>query len=414
MQSEWVVGCLPAVLLFISISLAGWLYLRIRLNGRQIGNRVSEPEQTRVPRFQEITPFDIDQLDNEEWEQDSSTVVGWRPDAIMVLDHELRLNWANRTAELWFGISLSQDFGEKLDSVSDHQELIQYLGTSDHSGFFDCSVSDADEIAVRVRITPYHQNQLLVQARDISQVKALELVRRDFVSSASHELRTPVSVLYGYLEMMMQEDTKGIGNEWKSAVKQMHEQTERIKKIIEDMLLLSRLEETDSIEEHEYIEMVPILDSAFRNARVLSGDKKHQIEIDIDPDSSLLGNKEGISSLINNLVSNAVRYTPDRGAIIIKWKTDSQGGDLSVIDTGIGIAEQDIPRVTERFYRSDPARSRETGGTGLGLAIVNHIVNHHQAMLHIESILGQGSQFTVKFPLERVRKSQTQVGLLLN
>lgn len=244
--------------------------------------------------------------------------------------------------------------------------------------------------------------------------KAFELMRRDFVSNASHELRTPISVIYGYLEMMMQEDIKGIGKEWKTAIRQMHEQTERMKKIIEDILLLSYLDETGSIMHHDYTMMDPILDSTFNNAKVLGARKNHRIEVDSDPGSSLLCSKENITSLINNLVSNAVRYTPDNGRIIIRWKINDEGGALSVSDTGIGIAKQDISRLTERFYRVDPARSRATGGTGLGLAIVNHIVNHHQATLQIESELGQGSLFAVKFPPERIRKYQSKVELMLN
>ena len=244
--------------------------------------------------------------------------------------------------------------------------------------------------------------------------KAFDLMRRDFVSNASHELRTPISVIYGYLEMMMQEDIKGIGKEWKTAIRQMHEQTERIKKIIEDMLLLSRLEETDSVGNHDYSRMAPILDSAFNNAKVLGAHKNHRIEVDCDPNSALLCSKESITSLISNLVSNAIRYTPDNGSIIIRWEISDEGGALSVMDTGIGIVEKEISRITERFYRVDPARSRETGGTGLGLAIVNHIVNHHQATLHIKSELGQGSLFVVKFPPKRVRRYPSQTELLLN
>ncbi len=408
MESTSGINLLPVILAFLGILIAGWLYLRTWPDSKQLSGR-HHNAGAMAP-----TPIHIDQLDQASPADDNHGSVAWRPDAILVLDQKLKLNWANRIAENWFGINAHRSFGEKITDLLEPGMLRRYLQAGDFDKLLDCIAPGASDLSIRIRVTPCHQSQLLLQARDISQIKALELVRRDFVANASHELRTPVSVLYGYLGMMMQEHSTGINPDWQPAIRQMHEQTERVKKIIEDMLLLSRLEESDSRDEHDYIELTPLLKSACRDAKVLGAGKNHQIRLDIDKNCSLLCNKDEIESLVSNLVSNAVRYTPDNGTITVQWKFHADIGRLCVIDTGIGIAGPDIPRVIERFYRSDLARSRETGGTGLGLAIANHIIQRHQASLEIESEPDQGSTFTVNFPAQRIRKNQGQVGLLLN
>lgn len=326
------------------------------------------------------------------------------PDAIILMDDQLRLEWANQTAEKWFGFSLSRHFHSELATLLDLPALKQYLASRNYAQSFDCSAPGAPEIEIRIRIVPYRQGQYLLQARDVTQVKMLEQMRRDFVANASHELRTPISVIYGYLDMMMEDDEEGISREWRLAIRQMHEQTNRLRQIIDDMMILSRLEDPEYVEEHQFIDFESLIESARNNATILSGDKNHSIRIEFNTDYQLYCNQKEIESLLANLVSNAVRYTPENGSITIRWLVDRTGGSLSVIDTGIGIAAEDIPRVTERFYRTDPARSRETGGIGLGLAIVNHIVNRHQAKLHIESQPQRFSIFTVRFPTDRVRK----------
>ena len=263
-----------------------------------------------------------------------------------------------------------------------------------------------------MRFLPYKHRQYLLQARDITQVRALETIRRDFIANASHELRTPVSILYGYLEMMLEKKQSGISSEWKRAIRQMHEQTHRIKQIIEDMMMLSRLENPDTSNMHETLDMTQLVRSVSHNAKILSGKKSHSINTHIDSSHDLLGNRAEIESLLSNLVSNAVHYTPSGGKITIKWAVKSAQGTLSVADTGIGIDKEEIPRITERFYRIDTARSRDTGGTGLGLAIVHHIVNRHEAKLRIRSIPAKGSVFTVIFPAQRVQPNNQHTNLL--
>ncbi|MGB5705628.1 MAG: phosphate regulon sensor histidine kinase PhoR [Arenicellales bacterium] len=339
-------------------------------------------------------------------DRDLRDMVSRLPDAIMLLDDQLRLDWANQTAVSWFGFRLPQDFQRSLVSLLNLPEFSQFIQSGDYKRSFDCVAPGAPAIAVRIRVVPFRQGQYILQARDVTQVKKLEQMRRDFMANASHELRTPISVVYGYLDMMMEDDNEGISQEWRLAIRQMHEQTYRLRQIIDDMMTLSRLEDPEYDEEHKFVELAPVLESAGNNATILSGDKNHMIRTEIESACVLYCNKKEIESLIANLVSNAVRYTPDKGLISIRWLVDAGGGSLSVSDTGIGIEAAEIPRITERFYRTDPARARETGGTGLGLAIVKRIVNRHQANLTVESQPHRFSIFTVHFPPERIRKNQ--------
>jgi len=336
------------------------------------------------------------------------------PDAIIVLRDNFAVEWCNATACEWFNLNLNRHRNIPLSRLLDNRELISYLIRGKYGDSFDCPAPAAADTVIRIRIVPYRDGLFLLQARDVTQIKQLEQIRRDFVSNASHELRTPISVLYGYLEMMKEEGGETIDKRWRPAITRMYEQTERIKKIVDDMMLLSRLEETAPAEEPRYLDVATILESACGIAKMLGGKKHHRFESHIEPNFSLYGNRKEIESLVANLLSNAVRYTPEKETITVSWQVDLTGGTLSVKDTGIGIEADEIPRLTERFYRTDPARSRETGGTGLGLAIVNHIVNRHQANLIITSRPGKGSNFSVHFPSKRIGNNNEQVNLLLN
>ena len=312
------------------------------------------------------------------------------------------------------GVLITNQTGVDFKSIVIDSELAQILSIKNYGTAIDCQAPDAADVILRVRLFPFRDGKHLLQARDVTKMKNLEQVRRDFVANASHELRTPISILYGYLEMMRQDDEKGISDEWKPAISQMHDQTIRVKSIIDDMMILSRLEDQEIGSEHEFIKFKPLLESAAKDAEILSKGKHHTIKTDIKSDDSLLCNSEEIKSLVSNIISNAIRYTPDNGTITIQWQVDSDMARLSVRDTGIGIKSEDIPRITERFYRTDTAHSRESGGTGLGLAIVNHICIRHQASLQVESELSKGSVFIVAFPCERIRKHLRQIELLLN
>ncbi len=336
------------------------------------------------------------------------------PDAVMLTGEQWQLRWANEIACQWFGLSANRDLEQPLTQILPISGFAEFLRQQDFGQSFECMAPAEEGIRLGIRVMPYRNGQYLMQGRDITKVYQLEKVRRDFVSNASHELRTPLSILYGYLEMMRDEPDDVISSQWKAAVQQMYEQTSRIKQIIDDMMVLSRLEEVDTPLEQQFIPMGPIMYSACQDAEALASQKKQVVICKIDENYSLFCNFNEIQSLLDNLISNAVRYTDEGGQVTIQWQVTLMGGKLMVEDTGIGIQEEEIPRITERFYRIDSARSRTVGGTGLGLAIVNHIVNRHSAELSVCSKVGEGSVFTVSFPKESIRADHKQVDLLLH
>ncbi|KPJ68007.1 MAG: ATPase [Coxiella sp. DG_40] len=232
----------------------------------------------------------------------------------------------------------------------------------------------------------------------IEQKLSLEKMRRDFVANVSHELRTPLTVIHGYLETLLEQEYDD-AKPWQKIFTQMYQQTTRMENIIEDLLLLSRLESEEKGQDQKKVIIAQMLRSIYEEAQVLSGESNHHFHLNIDFHLAIYGNKEELRSMISNIIYNAVKYTPANGHIYIDWHRDKNKAYLSIQDTGIGIAQKHIPRLTERFYRVDKARSRASGGTGLGLAIVKHVLLRHNAQLKIASELGKGSTFTCVFPL---------------
>ena len=350
---------------------------------------------------------------NYQLQSELETSIASLPDAIFLLEENWRIEWVNETAGKWLEGPPERSLSLPLWQGIHVSGLELYLKQRNFRESFEFESPYDPAVYLGLRIVPYRKGHFIAIGRDISKIKQLEQIRRDFVANASHELRTPLSILYGYLEMMQEEPTENISKTWQPAVKQMFEQTSRIKQIVDDMMLLSRLEDDDIESDHQYAEISSLMEAAYKDAVALAINKNHRISKDIDDNYSLLCNPTQIQSLVINLISNAIRYTPDNGEIKISWKVDLNGGTVSVKDTGIGIEKVNIPRLTERFYRSDAARSRATGGTGLGLAIVNHIVQGHKAKLTVDSQIGKGSEFAVTFPTNLIRADHQQVNLLL-
>ncbi|NKB78021.1 MAG: phosphate regulon sensor histidine kinase PhoR [Gammaproteobacteria bacterium] len=349
----------------------------------------------------------------EDFSRDLHESIAALPDAVIVLRANFEIEWGNDTALQWFNIITRPVEGQQFLTSVENDELSEHISQRKYNSFFDCQAPGEEKISLRIRIVPYRDGMCLLQARDITRIKQLEQIRRDFVSNASHELRTPLSLLHGYLEMMQEDGGQTIDASWSTAIDQMCSQTKRMKQIVDDMMILSRLEETELSSNHQYFDMAGTLESHCGHATMINALKSHTFVVRIEP-GYLYGNVQEVESLITNLLSNAVRYTPNKGKITVEWEVDLAGATLSVIDTGIGIEAQEIPRITERFYRTDPARSKDTGGTGLGLAIVNHIAMRHDATLTINSKVGKGSRFSVHFPLSRIRRDNDQVTLLLH
>jgi len=326
------------------------------------------------------------------------------PDGVMILDAENRIEWCNDTAEHHFDLSLDSDHGQPIANLLRQPEFIGYLEACDYSNPLELRAARTSAIILSLQIIPYGDAQKLLLSRDVTRLEKLESMRRDFVANVSHELRTPLTVLSGFLETIRELDLDPQRIQDYSNL--MVEQCRRMQCIVDDLLTLSTLESAPSPSLDERIRMSPLLARLRADAEALSGGK-HRIFFDVSGDFDLLGSENEIVSALGNLVSNAIRYTPDGGEIRVLWRATADEAEYAIEDTGIGFAPEHIPRLTERFYRVDRGRSRATGGTGLGLAIVKHILNRHQAALDIRSEPGKGSRFAVRFPPRRIVPAAT-------
>jgi two-component system phosphate regulon sensor histidine kinase PhoR len=328
------------------------------------------------------------------------------PDATVVLTKDDHIEWFNKAAKRYLGLQSKQDVGQRIENLIRHSRFSEFLARGDFSEPLELASPLDDQRYFAFRVVPYGNNQKLLVVRDITRIKRLERMRSDFVANVSHELRTPLTVISGYLENMMDGDNVAAEN-WVTCVQQMQGQTQRMTRLVEDLLMLSRLEDEDRTSVRDPVAVPAILNSLIDDARVLSGEREHQLALECDDTLWLRGSEKELSSAFSNLVFNAVQYTPENGHIIVRWYRDGEQLCFEVEDDGIGIPLQHLHRLTERFYRVDTGRSREYGGTGLGLAIVKHVLDRHAARLDIESQPGRGSTFRCIFPLKLLIERET-------
>jgi len=324
------------------------------------------------------------------------------PDGAVVLGPNGEIVWFNTAAQALLGLRVQQDVGLRIANLVRKPVFTEYFSRDDYSGEVECDSPINADTMLSFRIIPYGNGQRLMIVRDVSDLRRLETARRDFVANASHELRTPLTVLRGYLDVMEPETRKGGSlHDWTSPMSEMRAQAARMEALINDLLKLARLEANIINTRQDLLDVPRMLARTHEQAKTMSKGQ-HRIEFDIEPELRLYGRDSETQSVFTNLVSNAVQYTPQGGIINVRWWGDDSGAHFSVADTGIGIAEKDLPRLTERFYRVDTGRSRATGGTGLGLSIVKHALEHLDGKLSIESELGVGTTFTCSFPIHRV------------
>ena len=319
------------------------------------------------------------------------------PDAVVILDDTDRIQWCNPKAEDYFGIDKQRDRGQQITYILRQPRFVAHLASSVFGEPLALRVARPDgEVVLSVQQVPYGDSRKLILGRDITRWERLETTRRDFVANVSHELRTPLTVVGGFLETLDEMDAPDPAMS-KRAIGLMRQQTNRMTRLVEDLLTLSQLESTHNPLREEDVNVPEILRALHQDAQVLSAGR-HRIRIKLESTEWIKGNADELRSAFGNLISNAVRYTPENGEIEISWEMRDGRLTFAVHDTGIGIEPQHIDRLTERFYRVDRSRSRETGGTGLGLAIVKHVLSRHQARLDIRSAPGSGSTFSVVFP----------------
>jgi two-component system phosphate regulon sensor histidine kinase PhoR len=326
------------------------------------------------------------------------------PDGLVIVDGVNQVEWCNPKAELHFGLDAVRDVGQMVTHLVRQPQFAEVLDAEGYAEPLTLRSARDGDLILSVLIVPYEANRKLIISRDVTDRERVETMRRDFVANVSHELRTPLTVIGGFLETIADMETPN-PELIRRSVPMMSEQAKRMQGLVEDLLVLSRLESAGNPAREEPVNVPDIARALYHDALALSAGR-HKVMLQLDSGSWVNGAEDELRSAFGNLVSNAIRYTPAGGEVSLSWKAEgadgSEGAVFSVRDTGIGIAPQHVPRLTERFYRVDRGRSRETGGTGLGLAIVKHVVNRHSARLDVSSEPGRGSCFSVVFPAARV------------
>jgi two-component system phosphate regulon sensor histidine kinase PhoR len=332
------------------------------------------------------------------------------PDGTVVLSAESRIVWFNQAAQRLLGLRSPHDQGQWVANLIRTPAFVRYLEGGLYEEAIEIPSPHVPDVLLSLQIVPYGADQRLLVARDISRERRLDRVRKDFVANASHELRTPLTVLSGYVEMLLEEAHQDERSEWLMPLTAMREQAARMEQLLADLLLLSRLDETPGTGRTERVDMSRLLARCCAEAdRAAAG--KLVVQARVPAGIWIKGIESELRSVFDNLLSNAVKYTPSGGTVTVAARSTAEGLLIEVADTGIGIAAEHLPRLTERFYRVDGGRGRDQGGTGLGLAIAKHALQRHDAHLVIHSEPGVGSRFECRFPAHRVATEETAAGL---
>ncbi len=321
------------------------------------------------------------------------------PDGVVILNAQREIVWFNRMAARLLNLRRTADLGMRIENLLRAPEFVRYLAAADFANPVVVRTTTGEDGFLSLQVAPYGDGQLLLLVRDVSRQMRLEAVRRDFVANASHELRSPLTVISGYLETLAADPV--LDAELHAPLAEMRRQAERMTAIIRDLIELSRLEETDEVVGGEPVDVAALI-SLLRKDVLARPVHPKDVRVKVESQARLLGDEPEVHSAFSNLVDNAAKYTPEEGSLEIRWWVDEDGGHFAVSDTGMGVPPEHIPRLTERFYRVDAGRSRATGGSGLGLAIVKHVLQRHGATLEVKSTLGAGSTFTCHFPPERI------------
>jgi len=318
------------------------------------------------------------------------------PDAVVVFKSDGEIVWCNKLAQYQLGFKWPDDAGDNITNLIRHPDFVEYLRSEAYNEPLDLiSPINIDKI-LEFRVMPYAKNQRLLIVRDVTNYRQMDETRRNFVANVSHELRTPLTVLQGYieiLEMGAQDNKMQL-----KTIKVLDQQTARMCSLVEQLMTLSKIEGAATVDFHESINIPALLTQIENEAITLGRKKSHSVQFKVDPKLSVVGDEMQLRSAMSNLVYNAINYTPEGGSIKVLWKKLPEGAYFCVMDTGDGIAPEHILHLTERFYRVDASRSRDTGGTGLGLSIVKHALSHYDTQLQIESNIGEGSQFSFIIP----------------
>lgn len=417
----WVPALLRTALLFAAAGAVWWWFgpvagLSLALAGMavavftqlsylyKLGEWLNEPHSTRLPdgwgawtdAFARLYRLRRDderhQAELTEWLARFRQAMHLLPEGVAIMDDVLFLEWCNPAAERHLGLTMERDKGLRVTNLVRHPDFIDYIILGRYEQPLTLSFRGRK---LECRIIPFENRRQILVTHDATDTERIEAMRRDFIANASHELRTPLTVIVGFLEIAMSDPGIDVSTRM-SHLTLMTEQAHRMQRLIQDMLTLSRLESDEYPLKRERVDVRSLIESIAAEARALSGGR-HTIEVVVDgPD--VMGSMEELRSAFANLASNAVRYSPNGGTIRLAWTRGADALSFAVTDCGIGIDPEHIPRLTERFYRVDKSRSRETQGTGLGLAIVKHVLLRHGGKLSITSQSGKGSTFAASLP----------------
>jgi two-component system phosphate regulon sensor histidine kinase PhoR len=398
----WMVGPVPALALALAGAVVA-LFVQLTYLHR-LGEWLDDPQSGRLPdgwgawtdvfaRLYRLRREDErNQQELAEWLARFRQAMHLLPEGVAIMDDVLFLEWCNPAAERHLGLTIERDKGLRVTNLVRHPDFIDYIILGRYEQPLTLSLRGRK---IECRIIPFENRRQILVTHDATDTERLEAMRRDFIANASHELRTPLTVIVGFLEIAMSDPCMDTATR-EAHLKLMTEQGQRMQRLIEDMLTLSRLESDEFPLRRERVDVAALVESVAAEARALSGGR-HAITVDVDgPD--VMGSMEELRSAFANLASNAVRYSPAGGTIALSWRRGADDLQFAVTDCGIGIDPQHISRLTERFYRVDKSRSRETQGTGLGLAIVKHVLLRHGGRLKISSTPGEGSTFIASLP----------------
>ena len=410
--ADWLFGLTPWLLFAGVCVYLAWHVYHVHLLVRWLasGSREPEPETRGIwaQVFESLTR--IRRLNRKRKKRLRKVVMRFQhaaeamPDGAIVLDADGAILWMNEASGRLLGLERPRDVGLPVSSFVRHPGFTETLNAEEFDEPIQLTSPLREELQLLIRIVPYGGSRRLMLVRDVSRIHNLEQMRKDFVANVSHELRSPLTVIVGYLEAL--QDDERLPADIGRPVAQMSQQASRMSLIVEDLLQLSRLEATPGAASGEPVAVAEMLESIARDARAL-GDGAHRVHQHADSELSLLGDWNELYSAFSNIAFNAVQHTRAGGIVRLQWAPDGEGGaQLNVTDTGEGIEAHHVARLTERFYRVDKARSHERGGTGLGLAIVKHVLVRHDAELEIESRPGDGSRFSCRFPEHRVVRAE--------
>jgi two-component system phosphate regulon sensor histidine kinase PhoR len=406
--SGWLFGA--RVGLWLAVAGLGALYLGQLVYLAALGNWLERPSLSTIPNgigawgevfarlYRQQRASEIAQqrlIDNEERFRRTISAL---PDGIILIDASLQIEWCNPVAERHLGVSLKRDQGLRLTNLVRDPAFVAYITAGRYDQPLLFTPLSLPGATLSLAVVEFEPARSMVLTRDITQSERVDAMRRDFVGNVSHELRTPLTVIKGFLESII-DGGSDLDSTRLHHLNLMHEQADRMHRLVEDLLTLSRLESQQGPDVEEEVDAAQLVSQVADEARTLSAGR-HRISVEAQK-LKIRGARDELRSAYGNLVSNAVRYTPVGGHITLRCVEQDGGIALQVQDTGIGVAAEHIPRLTERFYRVDKSRSRETGGTGLGLAIVKHVLIRHQARLDVQSDIGKGSLFSAWFPPAR-------------